>query len=807
MSQITLYEIEQALAHNATLILTRETTVDLEDALFEICILTEEDRRGNAMDTCISAAFLECISQKPHLLEILKMLCKDRSSRSGSRVNARSSRLLSSVPELGCRTAVPCIDFETGEIFFSGLSYKSREQLIESDDRLRVVDSAFRNNEWLREQLDMDGSAIGSFSLKGARFPRCYDEDEGMLISNLMNSDCGYGKCSIYTERSTFSETMYLPGYNMPSQSEIEPYSTSSEESKHIYTPAQLPICFVSPDLNVDGFEHAVTRVVAQLGVRNLSIHNTEFHNGVSGLMTSTATLGNGISIPNMLGKSYRLVLDVEDVRVVDELGDEHLCKIVFAVSCSLKIRRRKKNGKFESPTTVSLSRYVSELTPDFERVPIDLNTKDWKNFFLITVIPQAIVGSQSMLRCTGMPVIPDRYSWSETYAPVTITRSVSRSTLQGQAEDDSLLTQLKVDLACTNQWLNLKTAYLDSHLARRSKSVDLKKVEVTKYGFEFADIEYIKRKHIVLFKALYKAAILSLSKKTGKTCIDVEEWWDNFYREASGPSIVHSEEIRSPDAIFSGMKQIDKELLLVRLIMSRLFTVGNGEGLNVGETPKCSHTFNQKRIEKTLIPLSVLKDGLAVYSLSNVSLKVIINVYGQNIKEEALKTLLARSIIGSGPDRMGTLQDGSRNILFFINSKIIKVKNKTVCNSRRHWLAAPSGFEYDVRPIIADICQKLRVRARKGLTLSGESVMVWHPLFCLIVSISVQDGDISFAALMLPAKRKSSIVSTFHNNKKRKDTLVMDGSLDLPVHAGVRRDDLGFFEALGNFAPDNVNS
>jgi len=808
MSIITLFEIEQALAQHASLLLTPEAETDVEDAFMHLCILTEEDRRGNVMDTHIGQAFLECIASKPHLLKILRKLCQDRSSNSGSRRDARSSRLLSRVPELGCRTAVPCLDFNTGEIFFSGLSYKSREPLINSDNRLRSVDTDFRANEWLRDQLDIEDSAIGSYTLKGARFPRCYDDDEGTLISNLMDNDCGHGKCKIYTERSTFSETMYLPGYNMSRQNEIESYSTSSCDSEHIYTPANISIAMTSPNLNLDGFNHAQTRVFDQIGARSLHICDSEFIPHARGELSTKAILGNGISIPDALGKSYKLVLHVDDVRVVDERGNEHLCKLVFTVSCSLKGRKRKKNSKqFERPVNMSLSQYTSNNDPQYERIPIDINTNDRKNFFLITVIPQVIVGARCKLRCTGMPVIPDSYSWSDNYAPVTITRCVSRIMPIAQAEDDLVLTELKIELASTNQWLNLKAAQISMHLSRRCKNPMVKQVEVTKYGFEFADIEYLKSKDIELFKAFYETAILSISKKTGKTCYDVEEWWDKYYQTYSGPSIVHSEEIRSPKDSFDGMKQIDKELLLVRLIMSRLFTVGNGEGLNIGEVPKCSHTFNQKRIEKTLIPLSVLKDGLAVYSLSNASLKLIINVYGQNVKEEALRSLLMRSVIGSGPDRMGTLQDGSRNVLFFINSRVVKVTRQNVINSRKLWLASPSGFEYDVRPIIADICQKLSTRARNGLSLNGESVMVWHPLFCLIVSVSVCNGELSFASLMLPAKRKSSIVPTYHNNKAKKDTLVMDGSLDLPVHAGAVRDDLGFFEALGNFAPDNIHN
>jgi hypothetical protein len=691
---------------------------------------------------------------------------------------------------------VPAMDFSTGEWFCGGAAYRDREQLLHTSERLRVVDTEFRQNNWIRNQLGMDSQRIPGYTVGGAFFPKFYSDEESLTISTILNSNNGCGKCTIYGERSKHREVMYLPDGALPCRLEGS-NSTAPDDSRFAYEGAQVPVSFShngkrEDDLFLLSFTHAHDRVMSQLDTLDLKLSPTEFVDG-SGRLKRDAIISSGITNPGS-GRAYSLVLCLENVRVCYPLDCVVRCKIIVAVKCTPMIRRNKRN------VVVSMTDYISSRS-DGIREPIQIDLSNMNSGFLITIIPNEVSGDKTRVRCTGHPVIPEGFDWfnDPALAPVKLTHGAD-SDDDKRTRMEEILSTFKSDLSRTNQWLNISNDIISQHLSRRCGGKPVRHVEVTKFGVEFKDVEVLlKRKNSTLLSSkIYDIGIKAIALATNKSKETVEEWWKTFFDKYCGPSIVHSEEIRSTSKVFDNTALLNDELLMIRLVMSRLYTVGNGDRLEIGEVPKCAHSFNQKKIEKTLIPLSVLRDGIAVYSLNIASLKLIIDIYGNNVKEDVLKRLISKSTVGSGRDKMGVLQDDSRSLLFFVKSRLLRVAPTRGEKPSRLWLVSPSGMEYDVRPIIADICSKLRFRNVPG----GESVIIWHPLFCLIVSCGKKENSVlEFSAVILPAKRKSTIVPSFHNNKRRKDFLAMDGSLDLPVHAAAVRSDLGYFEALLSYA------
>jgi len=100
------------------------------------------------------------------------------------------------------------------------------------------------------------------------------------------------------------------------------------------------------------------------------------------------------------------------------------------------------------------------------------------------------------------------------------------------------------------------------------------------------------------------------------------------------------------------------------------------------------------------------------------------------------------------------------------------------------------------VSPIVDEIIYKLNTSLTR--IPQSRAVISWHPLFCIIVVVTpAKHSPLSFQAVVLPAKRKSSIASSYHNVD---DSLSILSGSETRVHYAMMREDKGFASALRTY-------
>jgi hypothetical protein len=257
----------------------------------------------------------------------------------------------------------------------------------------------------------------------------------------------------------------------------------------------------------------------------------------------------------------YRLTLEFDDIDII--VGDLNRLKAKLVVNCFVAPQINK----------------VNVLLNEFLR--LGTSAMLLHNVRFITIIPTTkLVGSHG-LRCTGMPVIP-HYALNDTAPPaVAIIHSEADT-----REPSKIIDSFNSLLSHTDQWLNLKHEVIDeflrgrNHLRRQFDSGSY--LRVTETGVEFADVEYLREINAPLFNKLERFGYLLIKQKMGgidgssldEIGLKVKRFIDNNM----GPSIVHSEEIRSPYTEFaSSTKPITSSLLITRMVLSLLLIVGVG--------------------------------------------------------------------------------------------------------------------------------------------------------------------------------------------------------------------------------------
>jgi hypothetical protein len=577
-------------------------------------------------------------------------------------------------------------------------------------------------------------------------------------------------------------------------------YSTSADASHEVYDRKKILAIF--KDLKLKVPFHASERL-SHYGIE------TELITLQSG--TIPAFISSGRKVPHLkseskskAGGTYKLTIELDDVEASLSSNDVSVCRIVLSV--------------YVKPT---LNRKPVSLTEFFNAGETELAVTDP---FMVTIIPKVLPGTQSLFRGTGMPVIPRHANIQNVGDAVSIVKAKDHL---AYVDPEVVTSKMNDALRDTDQWLNIKHDVIQSFCAGipelKSQYEKKQYSYITKCGVEFADVEFIKRNFSDLFDSLFDIGLemlLELCLRDGEmgalSKTEVTNLYKELFEDSCGPSIVHSEEIRSPNLSGYGVKPVTAPLLLVRMVLSRILIVGIGHSshnpLNVEHTVTPHHLVNQKRAEAMLIPLSVMKDNLLVYSLSgSVGVyfkdtsfspeRVDHKVMGKSVLRKLAKSSFVHldtdDFDKSGINMIDTL---AISALFTVRAPILRVTKDSAAMSDL-WFVAPSGLEFDVTPIAMEICHKLSMEMM--LVPRSRSVIAWHPLFTIIVGRTVMGGNKSrYDVLMLPALRKSTIAKSYHNTK---DVLrAVDFDAEVRSHYAVMRDnDAGYIAALRSYVPD----
>jgi len=740
----------------------RSHTERVRNAFMRVCLIFEQESFN--VDEILSSAYL-----KSNLSDRQKLSLREL---------VTSGELFSQVPDLGSRVATFTINPMSGVPRSALLAERARRNLIRAE---RIWDNMMddvRSNQFLADQSDMDDGRFTYRTLYGARFP--------MLVSKTELESMGDGDASedvsIHTEFSGWSGMSKFKSYSVPTELE---YSTSAKDSGDVYDAKMIMAKFKSNTLSVRG--HAMKR-----------LRSYGYDSEVIKLNSNVveAAISSGRSVPNWSLErptpstrkiSYKITVELPSVEVRLSSNDASTCKIIISGFIFPTI------GKKAS----SLSEFLSSSTEALEII----------DPFVVTVIPLTIPGSELRLRATGMPVI--RY---DADIP-DVGPAVKAIKADDEAEDsEAVTTMMNETLRKTDQWLNIehdevKAFCSDSPYLLRMYT-DNKYSYITKCGVEFADVEYIRDNYPVLFDELLDVGYEMLTSQSNTSRetepmlkSDVINAWSEFFARSSGPSIVHSEEIRSPSQEAQGVKPVTSSLLLVRIVLSRILIVGIGESdhrpMNPETLPTPHHLINQKRAEAMLIPLSVMKDGLLVYTLTGSVGRLLKDVTRKNLSKSVLHNIIRGSVI-PGDSPMNIIDELTSQSLFKVRAPILKVSSESPAISDL-WFVSPSGVEFDVSPIAFEMCSKLSEEML--LSPISRSVIAWHPMFTIVVSRTVNvDGNDSdrYDAVLIPAKRKSSIAVSYHNTTEV--IRAFDFTSEVKMHYATMREEAGYISALKTY-------
>lgn len=759
-----------------TLALRPQALIRVRNAFMRIGLIFE---RGHfSIDNVLSSSYQKSIitaRQRKILLTIVK-----------------SQKVFSRVRDLGTRVGSFTIDPETGKIRKSLMAETARRNLIQAESHWDKVMNDVRSSEYLKDQADMSNREFTYRTTAGARFPRMVSRSDLNITASTDESE----RASLHTNFSYWVGMSRFSSFGLDDDLE---YSTSADASHEVYDKKEILAVFDDVQLKVPF--HASERL-AHYGIET----------GLITLLSDTvpALISSGRRVPNLkseskskAGGTYKLTIELEDVEALLSSNEVSVCKIILSVYVKPMLNRKPVS-----------------LTEFFNAGENKLTVRDP---FMVTIIPKILPGAKALFRGTGMPVI-------SRYADVEKKRdAVSIIKAKGllNVDYEMIVSRMNDALRDTDQWLNIKHDAIRSFCAgiRELKSQYEKKQYsyITKCGVEFADVEFIKREYPDLFDSLFDIGLQMLFElcqrdgemgeipKTG-----VNSLYTELFENLSGPSVVHSEEIRSPNLSGYGVKPVTAPSLLVRMVLSRILIVGIGHPshnpLNIEHKVTPHHLVNQKRAEAMLIPLSVMKDNLLVYSLSG-SVGVYFkdtafspdHVPHKSMDKSVLRKLAKSSFVHldtddfdkSGINMIDTL---TISALFTVRAPILRVTKDSAAMSDL-WFVAPSGLEFDVTPIAMEICHKLSKETL--LVPKSRSVIAWHPLFTIIVGRTVMGGNKSrYDVLMLPALRKSTIAKSYHNTR---DVLrAVDFDAEVRSHYAVMRDnDAGYIAALRSYVPD----
>jgi hypothetical protein len=568
-------------------------------------------------------------------------------------------------------------------------------------------------------------------------------------------------------------------------------YSTSASESQHVYEPLKVAIEMDLKGSARDGFQLPLPRHATK------RLRQYGFNESTLTLKSNieVATLSSGRSVPSFRDEwpkptntevvsTYKVTFELNSVDLLFRSGEIQNNKLV--ISCHVNTTIDK--------VAYTLKEYIDILSSRGKSLKLS-------KIFVVTVMMREIPAKHHGVRCTGLPVIPS-YVTSINRADKHIIKGISSPNDNRSISD--LIQELEKDLIDTDQWINIKNSELVRFIGPNPKMANLPRI--TQCGVEFADVEVLRLKHKAIFNELEQIGMKMLYKQVRRsgysqplTLDNIKLMYQEYYDKFSGSSIVHSEEIRSPEEELTGVKPIDSSLLIVRIVLSTMLNVGVSESMHThsstnADTPPLSHhLLNQKRVESLLIPLSVMKDQMLVYSLSGPVGKLLKDVKGKAIEESRLGDIIASSYNFS--EELSVFQLASAQAIFTVTTPIALVNDHS--EKTPLTLLSPSGLEFDVCPIVEEICYKLNTFSTR--LPQSRAVVSWHPLFCIIVvATPAKYGKMSFQAIVLPAKRKSSIASSYHNVD---DSLSVLSNSDIRVHFAMMREDKGFASALRTYA------
>ena len=230
-------------------------------------------------------------------------------------------------------------------------------------------------------------------------------------------------------------------------------------------------------------------------------------------------------------------------------------------------------------------------------------------------------------------------------------------------------------------------------------------------------------------------------------------------------------------------------------MTLSLYLIVGIGDKLvhqplNGNTLPQSHHLINQKRAEAMLIPASVMKDQLIVYSISGSVGRLLKEVSKELIQTSGMKTILDKSYDQHA--KLNIIEQASIQAAFAVTAPIIEITS--ISHRRDLSLLAPSGVEYDVSPIVEEIISKLDSQLIR--LVQPRAVCAWHPLFTVVVSVMpAKHKHPKYHAIVMSARRKSSIATSYHNVG---DSLrSIDFSDNVRAHYGLLREEKGFLSGL----------
>jgi hypothetical protein len=727
---------------------------------------------------------------------------------------------------LGSRVATLCIDLVSGKVLATDI--KRRELLKLLQLQLRAMESIgdLRRNKRLREQGGVnDKGQFQYLTLKGARMPRTITPSEANTMTSYEEND----EYIIHTNFSRYARNERLRTFN-DSEGEVGSYSHSAEDARDIITPKIIKVRIDKKE-DTDPYRHAIPE--KSHTARRLTDYGygatTEVH-FLDDVML--AEISGGRSVPKIdkeqrepKNGTYTLQLRIPSTQIKYVMtssgkGSENTTGPVLTSTIVLSAYVTPKIGKKKC----SLIKFVTHGN----------ETLLLENIFVMTVIPIMTLNPRHELISTSFPVAAHFNDVGD---------KLSVSMLESSSDSRSIVDiqrSFNAELRETEQWSNIKYAELLSmcNLVSKENHKGLGKtlqdkirsskfIMVTENGIEFEDVEEILDKEPVLFsmlhdfglRLLWYASTRGVSNDNKIAFEEIPNMWEIFFQTSCGPSITHSEIIRSPNEEHTGAKTITPEILLVRLALSRVLNVGIGVRNEHNPTHAIArtvpfHITNQKRANLTSIPLCVLKDELLVYNLTGTLGKLFDGVLptdfcykdrNGNMGEcRDLRTIILMSQ-GQRNVRSPQMALDAAHVLFTVSSPLIQLgvnDDRTTVNPLR--VISPSGDEFDVSLIAEEICRKLMSNAKmRGEITKNETAIMWHPLFCIVVNVTkISTGRLICDVLVMPSKRASSLSTSYHNTT---DVLrEMEFNHDVRVHFAMLSDNLGYATGLNSHLQRN---
>lgn len=725
---------------------------------------------------------------------------------------------------IGSRVATHCIHVPTGTRHATDIKQRELRKLLQLQLRATQNISDLRRNKRLREQGGVnDKGQFQYLTLEGARMPRYITPSE----ANRMTSYDDNSEYFMHTNFSRYERKERMRKFtDVPG--EVGSYSYSADEARDFTTPKSIRVKFAKSEsqpftLPIHKDSHAASRLTDYGYGDTVEVHFLD--------EIMIAEISGGRTVPNIKkeqrnpGKgSYTLQFKIPNTSVkyvMKNASGGH------GNSSSLILTSKLVLSAYVTPTMrkkCSLVKFINE-----SEEPLELH-----NAFIMTVIPLMTLKPQHELKSTSFPV-------AAPFNDVGNSLSVLMLKSSSDARDSlELAKSFNKELRETEQWSNIKYTELLSmcNLVFKKNVKNLGKtlqdkiraskfIMVTENGVEFEDVEKIRDQHPIVFKILKRFGLNLLWYQSTRTLTDdakpafedIYPKWEEFFTSSCGPSITHSENIRSPKKEHIGAKTIEPEILLVRLALSRILNVGIGvrnehRPTNPNARTVPFHITNQKRANLSSIPLCVLKDELLVYNLTGSLGKLFDGVFPTDFCYEDrqgnvgecrnLKTIVSnsRNLRGVKSPQMAL---NAAHVLFSLTSPLIKLgvdDDTSSVNPLR--VISPSGDEFDVSLIAEELCTKLLSSVEmRGMVTKDETAIVWHPIFCIVVNATkISNGRLVCDVLVMPSKRASSLSTSYHNTN---DVLrEMEFNHDVRVHFAMLNDNLGYATGLNAHLQSN---